>query len=399
MEENEKSLFMKGLEEKMEENKKVGESKDSSAETPPVETSSTETPPAKTGAPPVEKKDEYDFKSFGEEYDSPDKIKTALDSYSGLKKEKEEWGNQSTKWNDEKLKLEKELKENKSNIDDPILYRLNKIKKDNPDDYDLYKGIVLTDNVNALKAMTTKFIQSNSAYKDDYKKAERFIINKYGLDLAVPGALAVDDDGEVTQDMVDARNFEIKQAKEKLEFAEMSLNEDANNYKGSMLGKFNEIELPAAEVEKTQEERDTIATETKKGWSPFVEKVMTDVLTIPMPTGIKDEMFNYTIPDDKKQELKEGLMQYAVDNNLPLTKESGGKAYNFFVSSVISLNQADINLKLMQRGKNLADEEWEKITESPSALKESSIEKKEGGKSDYDSFKENMDKIKNRIPT
>uniref|UniRef100_A0A6M3MEY4 Uncharacterized protein n=1 Tax=viral metagenome TaxID=1070528 RepID=A0A6M3MEY4_9ZZZZ len=307
------------------------------------------TPREEPSKPPVT---EIDWKTFGDGVNTYD---DAINKYKNVSNESKTLKEQREILSKENEKLMKEMQSVRSEIDDPDLFRLNKIKKENPDQFNVYAKIVLNkDGLSAIDLLKLKFIKDNPQFSDKPEKAEQYLRHKYSIDL----------------DELNSEDFEepeVNKRKQDIEMNKMNLEVDANSVKREILNEFNKIELPKkAEPVNTDE--------LKANWNPIVTELVNQFNELPiMVRGINDkepkEFMKFVVAPEQKQKFINLVNEYVVTNNMPFTKESLTQAAQFLMVSFQRENQYHINNSILQKARSMEAEEWEKFTNNPSALK------------------------------
>lgn len=320
---------------------------------------------------------EYDWTSLGEGFKSFEDVQKAVPtSLSELKALKA----QQTQWEKEKADYAAQLETLKtSSIDDPDLVRLNKLKKENPDDYKLYARVKLVGDVNAIDLLKARLVKKSPSFKDKSDEVDEIIKSKYGMDIDIPPQLT---DEDATPEEISQRNREIEAAKKKIRLGKAQLEMDADEYKSELVSKFDSIELPEAKKEVTKEEVEAELGQRKTAWTPIVDKLTEKFEVVSIPgrneKGELVELIKFTVPKNKVAEYGKQAVDFIVSENMPYENDSIGRAASFLVSRVKSEYEADINFKLMEHGRNMADEEWEKLAHNPSGA--GTTENREGNK-------------------
>ena len=315
----------------------------------------------------VEKPTEHDWKSLGEEYTS------FADVQKGISESKKEVERLRQAENDLKKKetdyTSQIAKLKESSIDDPDLARLNKLKKDNPEDYKLYARVKLVGDANPVDLLKQKLIKKSPSFKDKLDEVDEIIKSKYGLDVDVPSKLISED---ATLEEIEARDREITAAQKKIRLGKAQLQMDADEYSSELLKKFDGIELDAPIKQKTEDEIKAEIDQRKTTWTSLVEKITDgfEVVSIPGKNekGEIIEILKFPVPKDKRSEYGKEAVNFVVDENMPYEKESLGRAFNFLKSRAKEEFEADINFKIMEHGRNMEADEWEKLAHNISSV-------------------------------
>ncbi len=282
--------------------------------------------------------------------------------FSTFTQEKSDFEKEKKEWIDKEKVLADKLKKRESLIDDPTLLRLNKVKTDKPEEFSLYSSLVLNkDGIKPIDLLKLKFIQDNPNYKEQPDKVDIYIKDKYGL-----GLKELTEDDEHTAEDVITRKHDIDMNK-------MRMDVDATKVKNELLGKFEGIELPKAEVEKTKEEIQIESDNLKKSWTTYLDKLVKEFKTIPVFfKGAKDdkrkEFMKFEVSEEFKKEIIPKLMDYAVNRKLPVTEDSLKDIAQFMMYEFEQTNKAMINSAMIKMARSMTDEEWIGEVHHPTAL-------------------------------
>jgi hypothetical protein len=252
-----------------------------------------------------------------------------------------------------------------SAIDDPVLFGLNKVKKERPEDFDFFMKLKLNGDVDNLELLVNDYIKRNPTKKDNPDLVKDFIKRKYGLDSKIPKPLDPDD---ATEEEIEQRNEEIRDAKRAVEFAEMQMEEDVAKVKSAYDQEFEgflkDFKAP------TQEN----VAEMAKPWEPVAKKFMGNLKKVPVhvpgPEGELQPFLDFTIPEEQMPALEKAIIDYAVSQKLPLEEKSVNKIYEFVVGQVYAANIFKINHAIAERARSMTEEEYDKAYRNPSAIQD-----------------------------
>jgi len=347
-----------------------------------VEEAAKEDEPEKPEKPIIneepEKPDEkYKWENFGEGVDSFDKANERFTEVNTRAKSLDE---KEGLWKKERLGLIEESKKNKSKIDDPTLSRLNHLKKEKPDDFKLFSKLVLNpEEVSSFELLKMDFIKDNPNYKDEPEKVEKYLKNKYGLNLTPLDA----EDEEISEvDKADRLN--------QIEINKMKVEVDGDKVKNNILDSFNKIEIESVKPEKTEEE---ITKENKlldESWNPITDKLADEFKERKIYVqGVNDkeprEFVSFEVPEEYKKGISAKIRSEAVRLKMSLNKENLTKLANMVMGDFETKYQYQMNHALMEKARTMNEEEWMKITTNSSAdMKEKKIDEK--NMSDHEKF-------------
>jgi hypothetical protein len=298
---------------------------------------------------------------FGKGFDSQQKV---LDAF---KKRGTDFS--QAQQNIQKITVEKQELENKlsasmqSNIDDPVLYRLNSIKKNSPDDFDFYRQFAFDQKVNPLVLLRMNFLKDNPEYKDKPEDVDLYLKNEYGLDLEPLTELNAEDYDEKE---VLARKTEIVNRERQMKINLMKMETGANKVRKTMQESFDKVELPASlqDPEKIKQ----AAEKAKAVWGAIADRMLeafkqTEVFVQGKDDGGKYKdptvFMNYDVDASEKVKYKDHLVDFAIKQGLDLSKpEHINVAANFLQMRYMIDNQAKINHVLMTHARGLTEDEW-----------------------------------------
>ena len=353
-----------------------------------VEEAAKEDEPEKPEKPIIneepEKPDEkYKWENFGDGIDSFDKANERFTEVNTRAKSLDE---KEGLWKKERLGLIEESKKNKSKIDDPTLSRLNHLKKEKPDDFKLFSRLVLNpEEVNSFELLKMDFIKDNPNYKDSPEKVEKYLKNKYDLNL-VP--LDAEDEDITEVDKADRLN--------QIEINKMKVEVDGDKVKNNILDSFNKIEIESVKPEKTEDEINKENKILDESWNPITDKLADEFKERKIYVqGVNDkeprEFVSFEVPEEYKKGISAKIRSEAVRLRMPLNKENLTKLANMVMGDFETKYQYQMNHTLMEKARTMNEEEWMKITTNSSAsMKEKNIDEKD--KSDYDKFMDQVTK-------
>jgi hypothetical protein len=289
-----------------------------------------------------------DFKDV-KEYKSIEEIKEDLKS------------GEITKSEYNQLKQDYEALKNKEpeNIyEDDTLFRLAKIKKDKPEDFETYIDI-LYNKKSPIELLKMDFIKEHPEYKDKLDRVEKLIKKQYSVD---------EDIDEDDADAVEERDIAL-----------MKLELDSKKVSEKFLKDFNEIKTPVKiDTEKLKieekEKGETLKKENRLKWQPIVKEFIKGFDKFPIyvsgSNGKQNLLTEYDVPAELKTKYEEGITEFLVNSNQPFAKESIDLAKSYLQSNFVLENLPDIIKAAVTHARSLKDEDWSKEVFNPSAFKE-----------------------------
>lgn len=248
---------------------------------------------------------------------------------------------------------------------DPTFYRLSKLKKENPEEYDFYKKIVLDGNVDPIEVLAIDYIRANPKFKGQEEKVRNYIRGKYGLDEEIPE----EPDAEDTSDEANSIRRTIAKAKERRDFSQLSLESDADRALKSFNETFEKIEAPVLpDSEQVQKMRD----QNKAAFESVGAEVMKSVNTLPVNILNKDKqgvkLMDFTLNDAHKKRLSELIVEYGSMVQGQITQD----VLTGVISSAISrfkLEYADeFNSVIMSTARAMAEADYHSLYHNPSPV-------------------------------
>lgn len=248
---------------------------------------------------------------------------------------------------------------------DPTFYRLSKLKKENPEEYDFYKKIVLDGNVDPIEVLAIDYIRANPKFKGQEEKVRNYIRGKYGLDEEIPE----EPDAEDTSDEANSIRRTIAKAKERRDFSQLSLESDADRALKSFNETFEKIEAPVLpDSEQVQKMRD----QNKAAFESVGAEVMKSVSSLPINILNKDKqgvkLMDFTLNDAHKKRLSELIIEYGSMVQGQITQD----VLTGVISSAISrfkLEHADeFNSVIMSTARAMAEADYHSLYHNPSPV-------------------------------
>jgi len=288
--------------------------------------------------------EQVDYSRFGDNIKSLEDLEK---EYNGLRQARES--------------LTSELEKAKAfnPFEDEVLYKLAVIKKETPDQYDLYKKLALGEP-DSLAIMKLGLTLENPEFKD---KAEEYIKVKY------PFLFDDEPDTDSKEYKRDSLQFEL----------------DAKTEYKKLMKRFEGIEKP--KIEDVSKQRETDIDNLKKDWSaPFKTEVESAFKTFAGSTKFQideqnDLEVSYDIPIEEKEnkEILSLVANYAVQNELKPTKDNIQLLNNFAKNLYITRNFNTIIATALEKVYKDTVEETTKKYYNPSAPP-SAVKKDEGEK-------------------
>jgi hypothetical protein len=276
---------------------------------------------------------------FGERFKTVDEVKNLningqLDELDGLRRTKSDLENQ----------LKVKPKNNFAN-DEVALYN-EFVRETGVKDYGVFQKINGTDiaNMDPMDALVNRHVLKNPNLVGKEPQVRKYFEKKYNVDPDTVSAdeLEINKIGMITDG--DAAKQELKTIKEKLKIPEGSA-------------------TPDAPKELTPEEKTALQT----GWGNVGTKVTESLakLNVPMK-GAKEPLLSYAIAEDEQKEIKQFVIDYALENHLELN-EANGKMIGRMVYNQLMLNKLpDIVQSVFEKARKMTEKEAHDFYTNPS---------------------------------
>ena len=315
---------------------------------PPAPPVNPPAPPDNPPAPPIPPVDPpppgLSLSVFGD-YKTPEELKAELDT---LKSFKENYGT------------------GYEGVD-PDLLRLAYLKKTSPEEFNLFASMKISGNVDKLELLVDDYVKTNPGYNEKRDIVRSFLKSEFGLDIHVPLPAPEDaSDEERAQ-----REIEINNAKQRLEFATMKLNQKALEVESKLNERFNSIPLPSkkADVPITQEVRDQIIGK----WGEAGQAISQKMTSLPVesvgPDNKPVKVFDFNLEATHKAEIAKLFQDIGAKSNIPNPTEEQVQMILATAMNIFELNhKAEINKALFHKVRGLSELEFAKIYENPSPV-------------------------------
>jgi hypothetical protein len=253
-----------------------------------------------------------------------------------------------------------------SKIDDPVLYGLNRIKAERPDDFEFFMKMKLGQGLDPIDLLTADYIRRNPSKKENVDLVRDFVKRKYNLDIKIPPAL---DEDDASPDEIRERNEQIREAKRNLEFAQMQMDEDVEKIKASYDSEFEEFAKGASSAPTPEK-----IAEMAKPWQPVANTFMANVKAVPIfmpgPDGNPVKFMEFAIPAEQVEAYTRSIVDFAVSSGLPMEESSVQKIYEHILGQVYMANMPKINHAIAEKARTMSEQEYDLAYRNPSALKE-----------------------------
>lgn len=279
-------------------------------------------------------------------------------------------------------KRSKELEESlkaipASAIDDPDLYRLNKLKAISEEKYDLFKRLKLGGDMTDIDLLVIDHISKNPKSKDNISLVKEFLTNKYGLDKNIPEPLTVE--GGYTQEEVNQRASEIERAEKLASFAKMNMEQDADSLRTKFNSEFEAIELPVF-AKKTPEQIEAEITTRKATWEPVVSKIVEALTVVPIfvtnKKGKPEKFMDFEVPEQMREGYKKLLIDFAASGEMPTEQNTYNQTIEKITNAFIDRFEADHKVYMYSavaaNARKMTADEYDAKYHNPSALKDNS---------------------------
>lgn len=283
---------------------------------------------------------------FGEEFKSKEDIANAIIEYRSLKAKP--------------APVE-------SPIDDPTFYRLAKLKAEAPEEYPLFKKLVLDEELDPIELLTLDYIRENPSFKGQEAKVKNFLKRNYGLHLEIPTEPAADDQSPEAMTL----RAEISMKKEEREFAEMRMRGDAERIKRSLLNeRFEKIELPkkvdAKEIATLREQRkglyEKVAPET-------IKQLATLPIMIKNEKGEMVKAMDFQLSDAHKKRLSELIIDFGTKLDGQPNTEHATTCIANAIASLKEELQGEMNTVLFTSARAMAEQDYYKVYHNPAPIR------------------------------
>ena len=314
---------------------------------PPPKPGDPPPPPPKPGDPPPpprtdltpEQQSAFLKEIFGDRFKTVDEVKNLnitgqLDELDGLRRTKSDLENQ----------LKVKPQHNFAN-DEVALYN-EFVRETGVKDYGIFQKINGADiaNMDPMDALVNRHILKNPNLVGKEPQVRKYFEKKYNVDpdTVSEDELEINKIGMITDG--DSAKQELKTIKEKLKVPEGS-------------------SAPDAPKELTPEEKATLQT----GWSNVGTKVTETLakLNVPMK-GAKDPLLSYAIAEDEQKEIKEFIVNYALENRMELN-ETNVKVIGTMVYNQLMLNKLpEIVHSVFEKARKMTEKEVHDFYTNPS---------------------------------
>jgi hypothetical protein len=306
--------------------------------------------------------------------------KPILTEYEALKSEKPVWDSTKKQYETRMQEMEAKLKVHQSELSDPALARLDHLKRTAPEDYKFYRKLVDADGeIDPVDLIKIKYMKENPEFKEKPEKLNALIRKEYGLNLKPLKADEAWTEG-LEEDEIGSR---IAERQEDIDARDAKIEIESKRIRLSMLAEFDKIPIEPKKTV-TPEEISKLKEQHAAGWSPVVDEMVKNLKSVPVfSQGDKDKeavkSMDFVIPDGLVPSLKQDILDFCVEQNLPLEVDSINKATGYIVSKFTLENLPKIIHAAEQRARSMSDEEWAKKAHNPSASTAPRIEG-DGGK-------------------
>lgn len=288
---------------------------------------------------------EVNWGEFGEEFKSKEDLANAITEYRSLKSKPKET----------------------SVINDPVFYRLAKLKAESPEEYPLFKKLVLDGDADPLELLSIDFIKSNPGFKGQEDKVKGFLRRQYNLNTEIPAEPDADDQSPEANRI----RQEIKTKREDLEFSEMKMKADSEKVKQSLINeRFEKIELPQftnpEDVTKLREQRKDVY---EKSIAPEAVKAINS-----LPIYIKNEKgemvkaLDFQLGDAHKKRLNELLIEFGSTLDGEVNKDHAVTAISNAMSALKDEYQAEINTIIFTSARAMVEQDYYKLYHNPAPI-------------------------------
>lgn len=313
-----------------------------------------------------------------------------------LKAQLKEWQDKATEHENRYKALEPEIIGYKTKIeelskptnpfegdeDGALFYKLQQIKKSNPELYPVLKKAALGNPDNA-ELWKLNFVKDNPEFKDKPEVAQRKLERAYPALFGQGSTLAPPEDQE---------SPEYQEYQDQL----LDLSLDGKKIKKEFLSALDGIKLPEM-VDRTAKEAEAKATQEKvvSDWKPTFD-VLDKELSAKQKIEIKLEKdtmpLEMEISEDQKKKMLQDAAFLVLSQKLPNNAETMGKVKAYLKQETDAfVAEAE---KLVKAALSTRDEQWKKLTGGKLPIQSASVES--AGK--FDSQADFAEKLKKHSP-
>lgn len=313
---------------------------------PPVED-----PPAPP-APPVPQTDGLiNFKEAFPEYESPEKLKEKLNSFSQFDTEKSAWETERTSWSQrEKEYTEKIVSLSSAKLpgETDEMYRLRKINESQPQKIELAKKFYLG-NMSDFEAVKEGMRLTPGLDKFSDEEMNDYLNGKYTL----------------TMDGVDPEDADAVAARQKLiNQNKINLSIEAATARERIANSFGNIEIPKPKTpEEVKAENDARVSAWKTEWSPIFEGIGKNKieLSVPIDDDPKNGLVTLEIPQELKQKYIQDFGQALFVNGIKADEKSMQSVTDYITTKYKVENLPVIIKAVAKAVREMSDEQWLKL--------------------------------------
>jgi len=327
----------------------------------------------------------YDFKQFGDEFDTPESVKAFIES------SREVHGKVKT--------YEEELSSLKSRpiYADEALYKLDQVKRIAPDKFDVARNL-LFGNISDLDAIRLSQEYEDPILKDlDPEDKQAYFDSKYNLSH---GLKALKEEDGFTEEEVRTRNEQIAVEERRIRTAKVAMSIDAGRARKVLEEKiFAGIEVPKIETREEVEKRQAEAvTRLAEAWKEPLAK-LSGIKSIRIDTWDAKEdkakpAFEMQIPEPALKGYLEELNANIVKYGWTPDQVSVADAQAFIEDRFRMDNLPKIIREESLRARNMSNEEWQNYIFNPQRPANPVVVPPSGGsvRNTNDSFRRAIDK-------
>ena len=253
----------------------------------------------------------------------------------------------------------KKAKENPYKI--PEFYKLQKIKEETPEEFDLYMGLVYG-KPDSEKIWKIGFLKDNPEYSDKPDVVQRIFERKFPNLFLQPEE---DEDDE----KIRIRNYQD---------AQIDLDLEAKKIKKTLLGRLETIEVPLATDKKEEEKKktDKLVNEWKLPFTQLARELSKKQLKFQLADKSEFEG-ELVIPEESKEEIFKRAAIMVLHQGLPFSEENLSKVSDFIWREVRADYSEPQFQDILQNAISKRDSEWGVKVNNPGVIKSTHIPKGE----------------------
>lgn len=302
----------------------------------------------------------YPGESLAGEFDSAEKLNEYItktkEDLTNLRQVSETFESEKSTW-------EKTLSDarKKNSYSDPDLYRLNHIKVNDPDKYDLAKKIVF-DGVSDKEALRLQWRTNNPSMNDvPDDKVDKLIARDFKLSHSLKPLTGTNDGDDWTSEEIDARKKEIELADDEAYYEGLRYKTKAADALKDLKKVFEGIEIPEVQSEEDKVKAETErTTELGKKWTNDFQTIQTDMSKYTVELD-GQPFLDIPIKPEQVKDIMTEVGQLILQENIEPTKENVQIVKDHAMQEFVKDNFKDILKGAVTKARKLNEDEWNKF--------------------------------------